>query len=194
MNGVDEIALSSKLFLAFRNEQHLQDNQTIAVTHDSGIFCVAPLQLALKMTSNCNVNLKDAPGLTLSDIHRFDRLMHNISRSNPGIPVHVYAGTDPQLQVKTAFLLGCHLIASQGHGFEETLLAFRPLHQKIDLHFGLAEFKNSLRSLCCAKCLRWIDFDHSSDDELTPGSIQMDEYAHYSRYEPYPIRHQTIII
>ena len=183
MHGIGGIALSSKLSLAFRNEQQLQAIQIDTGAYDRGILCVAPLQLAISGSSGSSAMLAGVPQITLSELHRFDRWLQNISSSNPGVQIRVMAGSDPLLQVRTAFLLGGHLIASQGRGFEETFLAFRPLHQTIDLQLGLAEFKNSLRSICCAKCLRWIDFDYSSDDELTTnGSIQMDEYAHYSRY------------
>jgi hypothetical protein len=149
-------------------------------TYDRSILCVAPWQQALSLSSGSSSALQGASQIALSELHCFDRWLQNISSSNPGAHIHLIAGLDPRLQVRIAFLLGCHLIASQGRGFEETFLAFRPLHQTIDLLFGLAEFKNSLRSICCAKCLRWIDFDQSSDDEFT--SIQMDEFAHYSRY------------
>ena len=94
--------------------------------------------------------------------------------------VLVCPGHGTNIQARTLLLLGGHLIMSQGMGFEETVLAFRPLNALLQMNLhGVLSFEAMLRAVCCAKCLSWIDFglEHAKQ---TDNGIQMDEYVHYA--------------
>jgi hypothetical protein len=128
---------------------------------------------------------------SLSEIYQFDDLMKRSLLKARSLPLVVCAGAEPVQQVAIAFLLGCHLIMSQGHAFEEVVLALRPIqviHDKINQDIGALgglAFNITLRAMCCAKCLEWIDFRKCSDGD-EPSTIncpiEMDEYLHYSRH------------
>ncbi len=96
--------------------------------------------------------------------------------------VLVCPGNETNAQVKTLMLLGCHLVMSQGMGFEETVLAFRPLNTLLQMNLrGISSFESILRAVCCAKCLSWIQFGLDQASKTDDG-IQMNEYIHYARY------------
>ena len=120
---------------------------------------------------------------SLVELFRFDKLLHNIAKAKPDCKLLVCAGIDPQQQIAISFMLACHLIMSGSLGFEEACLAFQPLLEQVSSYIDTAAFKNALRAICCAKCMGWIDF-RSDEEKVTqkPGSIEMDEYIHYSRY------------
>ena len=96
---------------------------------------------------------------SLLDIHRFDTLMKEGVRSSAGLKLMLMIDGELGSQIKNLFLLGCHLILSQGIGFEETLLSFKCFHILFEKYFTISNIsvENSLRSLCCAKCLDWIN-------------------------------------
>ncbi len=109
-------------------------------------------------------------------------MMQNVSKDGSSVRI-LCAGVDPEQQVAIAYMLGCYLIMSNDLGFEEVCLAFTPLYETIDRCVGNVAFTSSLRSLCCAKCLGWIDFRNDSEREMVlRGNIEMDEVIHYSRY------------
>jgi hypothetical protein len=115
---------------------------------------------------------------------RYLRFIEIMQNDDLGSKIKIICtGVDPVQQVASAFLLGCYLILSTGLGFEEACLAFRPLSETIDRCIGNVVFKNSLRALCCAKCLNWIDFRRDSESEtMLHQQIEIDEFIHYSRY------------
>ena len=79
-------------------------------------------------------------------------------------------------------LIGCQLIISHEIGFEAACLAFRPFDALIQSQCNsiLLSFETLLRSVCCAKCLNWIDFSTDYSVQNNQG-IMMDEYIHYAR-------------
>jgi hypothetical protein len=118
--------------------------------------------------------------VTLQEVHRFDSFMRNQITLQPNRKLLVCAGDEPFRQIRTMLLIGCHLIMSQGLGFEESFLslnAFRCFHPLFVKHF--ASLESIFRAVCCAKCLNWIDFslDASADSKM---QIHMDEYIHYA--------------
>jgi hypothetical protein len=116
----------------------------------------------------------------LSDIFLFDDIMKSeLAKNSFGFKQLVNIGSDPVTQARSSFLLGCHLIMSHGLGFEETFLSLRPLHALFD-QFSQMEnisLENSLRAFCCAKCLNWIDFRISTEND-----IQIDRFVHDVRW------------
>ena len=128
--------------------------------------------------------------VSLLEVRTFDRMMKMIaSRDCSALITVVCHCFDQQTHAAVAFLLGCHLMLSHGHGFEETILLFRPLHEWIatpsaeqQQHVNYS-FTNLLRAICCAKCLGWIDFNADPETESTgTPPIDMAEFDHYSRY------------
>jgi hypothetical protein len=74
---------------------------------------------------------------------------------------------------------------SHGYAFEEVVLALRPSLDTIN-HSVIA-IKDTLRAVCCAKCLDWIDFRQDFyDDAPRGGPIVMEECIHYSRHATRP--------
>jgi hypothetical protein len=76
------------------------------------------------------------------------------------------------------------MIMSHGLGFEETYLAFRPLHGFFkNTSYLEIPVENTLRAFCCAKCLNWIDFGQNKeviDEQSRP--ICMEEFDRDARY------------
>jgi hypothetical protein len=143
-------------------------------------FCVVNLDIAYPTTDS--MYEKDISKVTLEEIYRFDEIIKNaMANDSRHDQVLICAGLEPCRQVRVLFLLGCHLIMSQGLGFEETVLAYRPFKSLIADHCSDdVRLEEYWRGLCCAKCLAWIDFNKCQDDQSESG-IQMDEYMHYAR-------------
>ena len=116
----------------------------------------------------------------LSDIYRFDETVGRLfATSTPFIRLLVDIGTDPVVQIRNSFFLGCHLIMSHGLGFEEAFLSLRSLHELFDRFYQESNIsvEKSLRAFCCAKCLNWIDFRISTGND-----IQIDRFVHDARW------------
>jgi hypothetical protein len=144
-------------------------------------FCLVNLDLSCPTTTD-SIYEKDISKVTLEEIYRFDEVIqHALSNDSGRNQVLIYAGLEPCRQIRVLFLLGCHLIMSQGLGFEETVLAYRPFKSLIAEQCCYEEWlEDGWRGLCCAKCLDWMDFSKFQDDQSESG-IQMDEYMHYAR-------------
>ncbi len=80
----------------------------------------------------------------LSDIYRFDDILRReIVNNTSGFKQIVNIGTDPVIQARNSFFLGCHLIMSHGLGFEEAFLSLRSLHELFECQvFELDRFQN----------------------------------------------------
>ena len=174
------IELNSKIWLFLNSEQRLLQLaqqitfEFIILPFHSGTFSSKALAPHLQ-------GQRQIP-FSLSDIYGFNEMMQNVSRCSSKVKI-ICAGVDPVQQVAIAFLLGCHLIMSNGLGFEEAYLPFRPLYATIEQCFGNVAFTSSLRALCCVKCLNWIDFRKDPIDESQPRCIiDMEEFIHYSRH------------
>jgi hypothetical protein len=121
---------------------------------------------------------------SLESIFRFDIIIKSLLLKQTN-RILVCPNNETHTQAKILVLLGCHLIMSQGMGFEETVLAFRPLNTLLQANLrGVSSFEAILRAMCCAKCLNWINFSLEQTNKDDDG-IQMDEYIHYSRYHPF---------
>ena len=119
---------------------------------------------------------------SLVEIFKFDSLMQRATSSHVGnAQILVCTGLDQPSQARLLFNLGCHLLMSNGLGYEETLLAFRPFTTLIASHGpGQVWAESFWRAICCAKCLNWIDFK-PMQAEGTCAMLNMDEYIHYAR-------------
>ena len=122
------------------------------------------------------------PTFSLDEIYRFDSIVQIcIVRSPVSAQLLFCAGRLPYRRIRVLFLLGCHLIMSQGLNFEETVLAFRPFKDLFTrYHTSELWLQECWRALCCSKCLYWINFSESQENDDRVG-IQMDEYIHYAR-------------
>jgi hypothetical protein len=126
---------------------------------------------------------------SLSDIYRFNDMATKLAE-NTGLKLLFNISREVQWQTRISFLLGCHMIMFYGLGFEETYLSFKPLHaifEKYESSHGLSVSK-SLRAVCCAKCLNWIDFRLPDLQVKTNGSsiIQLDKFVHDERCAELP--------
>ena len=65
----------------------------------------------------------------LSAILRFDEMVRSDLRNQTCHSLIFQGGENEKNQTQLSFLLGCHLIMTHGLGFEETYIAFSPLHE-----------------------------------------------------------------
>ena len=122
------------------------------------------------------------PVYSLVEIFKFVSYMQRATSSQAGhAQILVCTGLDQHRQARVLFNLGCHLLMSNGLGYEETLLAFRPFTTLIASHGpGQVWAESFWRAICCAKCLNWIDFK-PMQAEGSCEKLHMDEYIHYAR-------------
>ena len=129
-------------------------------------------------------NHQDPLSISLEEVYRFDGILRAGLKTSSRILV--CAGNRAHHQIRICLLLGCHLMISQGLGFEETILTFRPMHAMFASSCtGVLSIEQYLRAVCCAKCLKWIDFQEKQSVQNNgemKSEIQMDEYMHYTRF------------
>jgi hypothetical protein len=65
----------------------------------------------------------------LGDILKFNATMGCLERKKPRMKLVFQAGRDQRVQAEMTFLLGCHMIMSNGVGFEKAFLAFQTLYR-----------------------------------------------------------------
>ncbi len=132
------------------------------------------------------VTAENSVSFSLEDMFHFDDIMQKLVQQQARRIV-VCTGVETNRQARTLMLLGCHMVMSQGMGFEEAFLIFRPLHSMLEIHLrGTSAFEIVLRAMCCAKCLSWINFGPAPEN-----GIQMDEFIHYARFA-LPLSESTI--
>ena len=86
--------------------------------------CLAHLKLSCKFIlvplllndSACSNAIEFEPSC-LAEIYRFDAMLRSIKRRNSASRIIVSAGIESLLQMKSVFLMGCHLIMTQGKRF-----------------------------------------------------------------------------
>jgi hypothetical protein len=128
----------------------------------------------------CIEMTENSVSFSLEEMFNFDVTMQNLARRQAN-RVLVCTGFDTNRQARTLMLLGCHMVISQGMGFEETFLIFRPMQSTLKTHLiGISAFEVLLRAICCAKCLNWINFGLDSNNRPA-NCVQMDEFIHYAR-------------
>jgi hypothetical protein len=124
---------------------------------------------------------------SLTEIFKFDEMICHLERKCPHQKLVMCAGRTYNLQARTAFLVGCHLIISQGIELEESYTALERLHGVFD-HVSLSNggglsVRSCLSAIHAAKKRDWIDFQERFDTlPNTTQSIQIDEYMHYARW------------
>jgi hypothetical protein len=141
----------------------------------------------------------------LYDIYRFYSLARKISRREPGATVIFCAGHIEAVQIGSTFLLGCYLILS-GKDSDEARSVFSDCDQllkrfeyadclQISDFWGAVHtavvcsnfFPEHRRSPCSALAyflyqeMGWLKFEAENGDEVSIGTIDIDEYAHYAR-------------
>ncbi len=124
---------------------------------------------------------ENSVSFSLEEMFEFDDIMQKLVKGQVNRGIIVCTGSETNRQARTLMLLGCHMVISQGMGFEEAFLIFRPLHSLIQTHLrGISAFEVLLRAMCCAKCLNWISFGPAGNNR-PESCIQMDEFVHYAR-------------
>ena len=116
---------------------------------------------------------------SLEEIYRFGVQLSEYEST--GMKIIIFLGHSVRAISKLIGMIGCNLIMYRGLSYEEVLLTIRPLCTSLLQHHESDSIKNSLRAICCAKCLNWINFTENFDEESEAG-LQMDEYMHYARY------------
>ncbi len=178
---MEPIHIHNKLYIVL-NDGCLENAHTISIYAEYDFFSVSGIANLpsdhlsnVRQDDDCEIAL-----FCLSDIYRFDDTMRReIARSTAGLKQLVDIGTDPVIQARNSFFLGCHLIMSHGLGFEEAFLSLRSLHELFDQCYrkNNISVEKSLRAFCCAKCLNWIDFRISTGND-----IQIDRLVHDARW------------
>ena len=123
---------------------------------------------------------------SLAQIYKFDQMVREISRKNAGAKLVFCAGIERLAQMKTAFLIGTHLIMTHCVDPDGISSAFHPMNELLDTESPSETTNLSIRtcwsSLASAKVMNWLDFweifDTCSDENA---SISLDEYTHYAR-------------
>jgi hypothetical protein len=139
---------------------------------------------------------------SLIAIYNYDCTARAVARQNPGLKLVFCAGSEPSPQARAAFLLGCHLIMSQGLSFDRTYIAFQRFHDAFDAvplaapdaagmsrgGGGALGVPSCWAALACAKGLGWIDFGRvfARDAEVPPSFINIEDYVHFARPVPPP--------
>jgi hypothetical protein len=123
---------------------------------------------------------------SLIDIYKFDEIVNQVARRDADHKLVIVAGCRAILQSKAFFLIGCHMILSQGLDAEQTYTIFKDRGQLSLLEGSpdnIVAVVDCWRALHRAASVSWIDFrEHLNvecDDDLT---INMDEFIHYSRW------------
>ena len=114
---------------------------------------------------------------SLSLLHQFDSLATRLATEQHSPKLAFVFGETTQAFERYLFLIGCHLIMTHGFGFEETCLALDKVHTHT--RRCVDSTKDWLRSLCCAKCLDWIDFRVTPKNVVN--SFEFDKIIHDER-------------
>jgi hypothetical protein len=177
MQPANPIHIHNKVYLELKDGSW-KSKTNAGLYGDFNLFSPSHAVVARDLLSNAQSRTDDCPAapFSLSDIFRFDDAMKKeLSEGGSGFKLLVQIGSDLVAQARNSFLLGCHLIMSHGLGFEEAFLSLRPLHVLLDRFSNECSIsvEKSLRAFCCAKCLNWIDFRISANND-----IQIDRFVH----------------
>jgi hypothetical protein len=119
---------------------------------------------------------------SLSDIFSFDMLMRSIKKQDPSKFILLCTGTQTHVQIKTAFLVGCHLMISSQKDYQEVL---EVLPEILRHHFRSKDAGYSTQSCMLAVkqaiANHWIDFRDSPELRASADAIDVEEYLHYAR-------------
>jgi hypothetical protein len=118
--------------------------------------------------------------LSLEEVFYFITKLQLFEKMNPGPRIIIRLGNDSLLWTRFVSIIGCYLIMLRGLGYEEALLVIQPLRILMPQGIGHDCPEYSMRAVCCAKCLNWINFvDLMGEDN--EAELQMDEYIHNAR-------------
>ena len=121
---------------------------------------------------------------SLIDIYKFKSMADQVARRNPDSKLVFAAGAAAQEQMRTVFLIGCHLMMSLGIDPEGALKGF----EKFDEFFVCGEGQ-TVCMMDCWRCFHhavvigWIDFgEHFDMNGPNEGAIDIEQFMHYSRF------------
>ena len=118
---------------------------------------------------------------SLIELYKFDEMANQIARRNADHKLVFSAGRNLQVQMRAAFLIGCHMVMSHGFDADKVFQIFKSFEE----FFGCSQvgILDCWRALHRAKSAGWVDFqerfDFDSCDETV--AINMEEFIHYSR-------------
>ncbi len=118
---------------------------------------------------------------SLIELYRFDEMANQIARRNADHKLVFSGGRNLQLQMRAAFLIGCHMIMSHGLDSENVFQIFKSFEE----FFGSTQvgILDCWRALHLAKTAEWVDFQERFDCDYCDETktINMEEFIHYSR-------------
>ena len=189
---IEEAKVLADGFVYLHNRLYISilDNQMAAIA----LKCISNMKFKYVSLLRSNIadiihRLPAMPSITLfsapclKDILQFDHMASGIQQRSPTKKIVFQVGSEASAQATMAFLLGCHMMLSNGLGFEETFLALGRMIQSLDNREQgclAISMRSCLRAFCRAKCSGWI----RTADSGTCGdssSIHIDEYLHYAR-------------
>ena len=128
---------------------------------------------------------------TLAQIYKFDQMIRDVSRKHPGVKLVFCTGIKRLVQLKIAFLLGCHLLMTHCVYLEGVFIAFDPMSDVLDGSCSGTDLQGDdmvqcgWRSLAQARQMEWLNFwevfDRGDNSEC---SIMIEEFVHYARFVP----------
>ena len=125
-------------------------------------------------------HLRSDFSICLEDIYRFDQRLSKLFDEHEGWNVVICAGHRPSTRSQAAMLAGCYLML-HGRSYDEVCSIFGSIDERL-----FQESRDlSLRDFCSAfheaRCMGWINFDVSKNQELGENELDIEEYVHYSR-------------
>jgi hypothetical protein len=169
-----------QLYLALYDEQQALKMSRHAIT---GKFIIIPRSKEFKKdTSEC----LDWDGFlpsSLIDIYMFINAAKQTARRNPDSKLIFVVGSNFAGLSKMVFLMGCHMIISEGIDVGSVNQTFERFDE-VFVHKGENKLNilDSWRAVEQASCVGWIDFEERFDTEDNiEGTIDMEEFTHYSR-------------
>eukprot|EP00292_Cryptomonas_paramecium_P009476 CAMPEP_0113707734 /NCGR_PEP_ID=MMETSP0038_2-20120614/28570_1 /TAXON_ID=2898 /ORGANISM="Cryptomonas paramecium" /LENGTH=258 /DNA_ID=CAMNT_0000633321 /DNA_START=73 /DNA_END=846 /DNA_ORIENTATION=- /assembly_acc=CAM_ASM_000170 len=118
----------------------------------------------------------------LLTIYEFDRIANAVARQNPGGKLVFCGGgaSNPMQQIRSAYLVGCHLILTHGLSADRTYASFLPFHHAFEeyplsspsssAHQGVGRLTvdSCWSALDSARAMGWVDFRRSFVREAKP--------------------------
>jgi hypothetical protein len=149
-------------------------------------FLVLPLNTSTREHARVSDECAGFMPSSLAQIYRFDQMVREISRKNAGAKLVFCSGVERLTQMKTAFLIGTHLIMTHCVDPDGISSAFQPMSEILDFVLPSEATQLSIRncwsSLASAKEMNWLDFWEIFDTgNHEDASINLDEYSHYAR-------------
>ena len=169
-----------RLYIAFYDERQAQKmaHHSLKVK-----YIMVPMASALKDDSDIRTQNQSIVPSSLIDIYDFNEMANQIARKNGDHRLVFSAGSNVKIQIKVVFLIGCHMILSQGLDADQIFAIFRSFEELfVDLKCSQVNILDCWRALHRSTCAGWIDFrerfGYECDRDQT---IDMEEFIHYSR-------------